>query len=171
MATANDQLLQNKTVRQFVKFAIVGASSTLIDWGVHYLLYKGMNGALAEPVRQWWLKVFPSIASHPAFDGAFTTFKAISFIVATVNGFFWNRAWTFRITDSENRAQHFWRFMLVTGTGLVINTLVASRIHTKGGGMWNYVFALGVATFITMFWNFTGHKLWTFKSEPKPTDA
>lgn len=171
MKETAQNISQNKTVRQFVKFAIVGASSTVLDWGVHALLYKGFSNSIAEPVRQWWLDTFPGIAAHPDFDGAFTTFKAVSFIIATVNGFIWNRAWTFRVKDRETRNKQFMKFSVVTGAGMVINLLVSSQIHTKNGGLWNYVFSLGLATFVTMFWNFAGHKLWTFKPDTAKADA
>lgn len=171
MGTRIESIKGNRTVRQFVKFAIVGASSTAIDWGLHALLFKGFGGSLAEPVREWWVQQFPAISSHPDFDGAFTTFKMVSFLVATMNGFVWNRLWTFRIKSREERMQQFWRFFLVTGAGLFLNTLVASQIHTQDGGTFNYILALGTATFVTMFWNFAGHKLWTFKRRPAPKDG
>ncbi len=158
-------LRSNKTVRQFVKFAIVGASSTFLDWGLHVVLYKGFHGALAQPVRLWWLEHFPSVASNPEFDGAFTTFKAISFLAATINGFIFNRLWTFRIKEKAEQTRQFFKFLAVTGTGLVINTLIASQIHKPHGGSLNYILSLGIATFITMFWNFAGHKLWTFRAK------
>ncbi len=159
-----ETFFEKRGVRQFVKFSIVGVMSTAIDWGVHALLYKGFNGSLTNATNDFFSANLPFLTKSADFDGAFTTFKIVSFLVAMLNGFFWNRKWTFRISGKENRSAQLGKFAIVNTIGLCINTLVASQIHTPHGGKWNYVLALGVATFVTMFWNFAGHKFWTFKA-------
>lgn len=161
MASSIGRLKENKTFRQFAKFAIVGASSTAIDWTLSWLLYQKI-GVFNEPIQQFVLGLFPGL-NHPHFDAAFTIFKALSFIVATFNGYFWNRRWTFGIRGKAYRHRQLLDFYLVTGIGLLINTFIASQIHRPGAGNFNFFFALAVATFITMFWNFLGHKIWTFR--------
>lgn len=156
-------ILERKGVRQFVKFAIVGVISTAIDWGVHALLYKGFDGALSNSVNDFFVANFPNLTKSPDFDGAFTTFKVVSFLIAMFNGFFWNRRWTFKVKTKEGRGAQLGKFAIVNTIGLGLNTIVASQIHVPHGGKWNYMLALGTATFVTMFWNFAGHKFWTFK--------
>ncbi len=157
---------QNTHLRQFAKFCIVGVMSTAIDWGVHAILYKGFYESLAVPLRDWVAQMLPALAAHPDFDGAFTIFKAVSFAIATLNGFFWNRRWTFRIKGKEKRNTQLVKFYIVNVIGLLINTVVASQIHKPHGDTMNYLMALAVATFVAMFWNFSGHKFWTFR-QPK----
>ena len=158
-------LLEKSSVRQFVKFAIIGVMSTAIDWSVHALLYNGFSGSIANMVNDYFIANFQSLTKSPDFDGAFTTFKIVSFLVAMLNGFFWNRRWTFKVKTKEGRGAQLGKFALVNVIGLGINTAVASQIHVPHGGKWNYILALGAATFVTMFWNFAGHKFWTFKND------
>ncbi len=170
MTSKLEKIKTHKTARQFVKFGIVGVSSTAIDWGVHAVLYKGFGGALEHSVNVWLHGVMPALyQSSPDFDGAFTLFKAVSFGIATLNGFYWNRRWTWRIKGKEQRGSQLARFFAVNIIGLLINTLVASQIHKPDGDTANYILALAAATFITMFWNFSGHKFWTFRQKPDPT--
>lgn len=170
MSSMLEKVTAHKTARQFVKFGIVGASSTAIDWGVHALLYKGFGGAFVSPVNAWLSDLMPALYSSPDFDGAFTLFKAISFCIATLNGFYWNRRWTWRIRGKERRGTQLLRFFVVNVIGLCINTVVASQIHKPEGDTKNYLFALAAATFVTMFWNFSGHKFWTFRQKPVSGD-
>jgi putative flippase GtrA len=172
MSATLDKIKSHRTVRQFIKFSIVGASSTVVDWGLHALLYKGFAGTVPAWLNPVIERVLPGIAAHPDFDGAFTVLKAVSFIVATLNGFYWNRRWTFKIRGKEGGGRHLLRFYLVNIIGLGINTLVASQIHKPHGGVANYIIALGTATFVTMFWNFIGHKFWTFRAnEPSQPNS
>lgn len=161
----------NVHLRQFVKFCIVGAFSTVLDWGIWWVLYHGFHDALTLPLNEWFRTTLPRIASHPDFDGAFSVFKAISFALATLNGFFWNRRWTFRIRGTEQRVRQLARFYLVNIIGLGINTLVASQIHKPGAGTINELLALATATLVTAFWNFAGHKLFTFRGHHKIQDS
>ncbi len=58
-------------VLQFVKFGIVGVSNTLISFAMYTLLLK-------------------------VFGVWYVAASGIGFAVGAVNGFLWNRAWTFR---------------------------------------------------------------------------
>ncbi|MDP3991580.1 MAG: GtrA family protein, partial [Candidatus Colwellbacteria bacterium] len=68
-------------LRQITKFTIVGGLNTFLDFAVLNFL----------------------IASSGMVSGAgFGFSKGISFIVATINSYFWNRHWTF---ESRNREE------------------------------------------------------------------
>ena len=69
-------LIEKPIVRQFVKFCIVGASSTLVDKGTLYALLKWAEAN--APHVPWW------------------ACATLSFCLAVTNGFFWNRRWTFQ---------------------------------------------------------------------------
>lgn len=149
-------------MRQFVKFIIVGASSTVIDLGLHALLYKGIDGAMNDAIRDFVFRLLPSL-SETSFDPAYTVFKALTFICATFNGFYWNRRWTFRIAGKEDRHRQLGRFYVVYIIGLLINTTVATQIYHRGEGKWIYLLSLAVATVVTTGWTFPANKFWTFK--------
>lgn len=132
-------LLQRRGVRQFVKFGIVGVSSTVIDWGVFYFLNS-------------FLGIYYLLA------------KVLSFLVAVVNSFFWNRRWTFR-SRSQQRAKEFSKFLFIYSLSLAINAgimfLAVDFLH------WRKIFGLIAATGFTMFWNFLANKFWIFRHSQK----
>jgi putative flippase GtrA len=129
------KLHERRGVRQFVKFAIVGVSSTIIDWGIFYLL-------------NYYFGIYYLIA------------KGLSFAVSVINSYIWNRRWTFRSANPK-KLHEFGKFMLVAVVGLVLNTyimfLAVEKLHLR------YIFGLIFATAIVMFWNFLINKFWTFK--------
>lgn len=132
-------LLKRRIIRQFVKFGVVGASSTVIDWGIFYILI-------------WTMPIYYLYA------------KVISFSFALLNSFIWNRRWTFRSKDSK-RAKQFTKFLFIALIGLSLNTLimyiVVNHLHHRK------IIGLICATAIVTFWNFLANKLWVFKgSEP-----
>ncbi|MEO7453251.1 MAG: GtrA family protein [Fimbriimonadales bacterium] len=165
-----EKVAKRKGVRQFGKFVIVGLSSTAIDMGLHAILYKGVNGALNEGLRSFAYGLHPSISELLVaynVDPAFVLLKALTFVVATLNGFYWNRRWTFDAVDKDRAHKQLIRSYIVYGVGLLINTTVAGSIHHPGAGKWIYVVALLVATVVTTAWTFPMNKFWTFKDNRK----
>jgi len=134
--------LQRKGVRQFIKFCIVGASSTLIDFSVANIAY-------------YLLQVRPAALA-----------SVMGFCVAVVNGYFWNSRWTFR--DRERRAVHeeFVRFVAVNIVGALLNYSIVSFVllFDKHDPHPKLVFngAKILATGIVVFWNFFANRRWTF---------
>jgi putative flippase GtrA len=153
-------------VRQFVKFAIVGASSTFIDIGLHWLLFKYVDGQLNESIRNAFFNFIPSLRNS-SLDPAFILIKGFSFVAATFNGFYWNRRWTFRMDDPDLIHKQLIRFYIVYIVGLGINTTVAALIYHRGEGKLVYLLSLVVATIVTTAWTFPMNKFWTFKPASK----
>jgi putative flippase GtrA len=161
-----ERMSQRRGVRQFAKFVIVGISSTAIDMGLHAILYKGINGALNESLRKFAFGLNSSISELIVaydVDPAFVLLKALTFILATLNGFYWNRKWTFDAVDKDRAHRQLIRSYIVYGIGLLINTTVAGSIHHPGAGKLLYVVSLLVATVITTAWTFPKNKFWTFR--------
>lgn len=153
-----------KTIRQFIKFGIVGTFSTAIDWGVHTVLYRSLGFLWNDRINAAVLAAFPAL-QHPRFDAAYTVIKAFSFAVATLNGFYFNRRWTFRIRGREEAGMQLLRFFAVTSIGMLINVAVASQVHAgQGASVLNYYFSLACGTASAMMWNFCGHKFWSFRA-------
>jgi len=136
------------TLFQFGKFLLVGTLNTFIDLGVLNLLM-----------------LFSGIAA----GFYYSLFKAISFSIANLNSYFWNKYWTFEATSKKKISREFGEFYLVSIAGLLINVLTASIVVNLIGPhfglnqkLWANVGAL-VATFAGFTWNFFGYKLIVFK--------
>jgi len=161
-----EKIVQRRGVRQFAKFVIVGISSTAIDMGLHAFLYKWIDGPLNQSLTRFANGMAPGmeqfLSSHD-IDAAFVLIKAFTFVLATLNGFYWNRVWTFDAVDKDRAHRQLVRAYMVYGIGLLINTTVAGSIHHPGAGKVVYVFALVVATIVTTAWTFPMNKFWTFR--------
>lgn len=130
-----ENLLQNKNIRQFVKFAFVGFLSFIVDWGVYFVLTR-------------YALLFYLAA------------KALSFVAAATNSYIFNRRWTFRSSDKKI-VQEFTKFFIISLIGLGLNTLIMYlAVHYL---KINDLVAVAVATGIVLFWNFFANKFWTFK--------
>ncbi len=136
---------------QFAKFCVISFSNLVIDFGILNLLiyYSGV----AEGVL-------------------YSVFKAASFLLANVNGYAWNKSWTFRSREVEGWLKQFIRFFAVVGVGLVINVTVASYVVAEFGGsggsisstLWANIGA-AVSLIFTLFWNFFGLKYLVFEKK------
>ena len=159
------QMIQHHGVRQFAKFAIVGLSSTIINFAVTNALYLGLHQPLV-----------------PALT--------VGFVLSVVNGFFWNRHWTFKEARGGSAGSQGIKFLIVNIVGYTLNTTIVVMIvaHHVGGQsamnfphLWRIAVsimegagkkqfgpaivngALAAATCVVVFWNFFANRLWTFK--------
>jgi putative flippase GtrA len=126
-------------IAQFVKFGVVGVSNTLLSLAVYAVLVNGFG--------MWYL-------------GA----SAIGYAVGMVNGFVWNRSWTFRghVGDALTPL----RWCVVQGFGLAANLgLVFVFVHNAGLGK---LLGQVCATAIVVVFTFIANRAWTFKMHPVP---
>lgn len=135
-------------IYQAAKFLLVGILNTLIDLGVlnFLILITGVTSGLN-----------------------FSFFKGISFLVAVVNSYFWNKFWTFEKREITKAPEEFAQFFTVALIGLGINVGVASLVVNVIGPqfglsekIWANIGAI-TATFIGMTWNFLGYKFIVFR--------
>jgi putative flippase GtrA len=123
-------------ILQFVKFGIVGVSNTLISFAVYTLLLK-------------------------AFGVWYVAASGIGFAVGAVNGFLWNRAWTFRghVGDALTPV----RWFVVQSCGLLVNLgLVYLFVDGVGlGELTGQAATIAIVTVLTFFAN----RAWTFKGQ------
>jgi dolichol-phosphate mannosyltransferase len=137
---------QKKSYRQFIKFAIVGASCAIVDWAVFYIfkavLFNGFPSSNSQLLRQ--------IA------------KGISFIVSASVNYYFNRKWTFRSEDKAI-AKQLTKFFIVATAGLIFNSLIFYLVTALLG--WRDIFGLLIATAIVTVWNFIINRIWTFKEK------
>lgn len=133
---------------QLAKFVLVGAFNTFIDLGLLNLLM--------------WIFALTS-------GWGFSFFKAVSFSLAAVNSYFWNKFWTFKKEETKTSPKEFLKFYLITGIGFFINISIASFIVNIIGSrfgigpeIWANIGAI-IAVIIVAAWNFLGYKFIVFK--------
>lgn len=138
---------RNPLFFQFGKFLTIGLSNTSIDFGILNLLMFLTN------IESGYL---------------YSLFKAVSFLVAVINSYFWNKFWTFENTGTAI-GKEVLQFITISGIGFGINVIVASFIVNVIGSvggisprLWANVGAFA-AILISVFWNFTGYKFVVFK--------
>lgn len=135
------------TAFQFAKFGAAGAFNSFLDWGILNLLI-----------------IFTGIAT----GFGFSTFKGISFILASISSYFWNKCWTFN-NNEETDKKEIGKFATVTVIGFFINIGLASLIVfaltpkqlTSPERLANI--AAFSATITSLIWNFIGYKFFVFK--------
>lgn len=148
------RLFRHHGLRQFIKFCIVGTSSTIIDQGLLWLLLSYL------PIFPWWLS------------------KAISFSIAVSNGFYWNRHWTFRAREFGKAHTQYSIFFGTNLVGLVLNLFVmkiflvmltGQLVHSgQNPDKVKVIIASLLAVPVVVAWNFLAAKHFTFR---KPKDA
>jgi dolichol-phosphate mannosyltransferase len=129
-------------LRQFIKFAIVGGSGTLINLGVFSLIiFVYAKAATTRPL------LVEQVAS------------GIAFCAAVVSNYYFNRRWTFR--HSGPVIAHFGRFFLVSCLGLVLNVFFYTALHSWAGLGEHLSELLAIACVMPV--NFLGSKFWAFR--------
>ena len=159
-------LAARPNLAQFVKFCIVGLSSTLIDFAIYNVLLRvGFSPALA---------------------------LTCSFLISVANGFYWNRKWTFREVQGDARKQGP-KFLGSNAIGWLLNLSVTTLAlvlaahgnftethHTPAETLHLVLFksatgeqgfstlalnaAKACATLVVTAWNYTAAKFFTFKN-------
>ena len=141
---------------QFGKFATVGFLSSAIDFSILNMV-SAATGVTAGIIVGW--------VNVPGF------------IVATVNGYLWNKLWVFGAQDGRGVFHSFPKFLAVTIVGLLINSGIiilltsynptaAFPLSSQRGftaAEWLNI-AKVIATALALIWNFIGYKLIAFRS-------
>ncbi len=147
-------ILQNPKERQrFIRFAIVGAIGALVDFGVFNLLATVLG-------------VYAVVAS------------VVSFSLAVVSNFTWNRFWTYPDSRTKPIGQQLFTFALINVIGLGIRTplfaflerrltMSAEKIGIFRNINLSPIFighnvALACAILVVMFWNFYANRYLTY---------
>ncbi|QRN83734.1 GtrA family protein [Chloroflexota bacterium] len=140
---------------RFLKFAFVGVTGTVVDFGLMNLL-------------------------RLVFDMPLIWAQAISFTVAVFNNFLWNRFWTY--PDSRSKAAHrqLIQFFLINVVGIAVRTPLITWLDKVILGMLdrsavslpleNFVIsqnlALALSVGVIMLWNFFANRYWTYSDVP-----
>lgn len=141
------RLERHEIVRQFVKYALVGCLNVAISLAI-------FNGLRT-------LNVPRLVAS------------TVAFLATSVNGFVLNKTWSFRDSRTHRVTLQYFRFVFFTVVGLGLFT-VAFRLlliplddYGRLGENAAFVCALPVS----VMWNFTSYRLWTFNRATSVSSA
>lgn len=139
-----------KTIIQILKFGIVGISNTVVDFAILNLLF-------------WVFKIY---------SGSWIIlFNIISFSMAVLNSYIWNKYWTFKAKEKKEAKQQFSKFLFISVIGAVINSGIVYGVSTfidplfdLSSGLWANIAKI-LATGFALVWNFIGYKFWAFKDK------
>jgi len=138
---------------RFFRFAVVGVSGTIVDFSIFFLLSRIFG--------------FPKNTSY-----------SISFIIAVVNNFIWNRNWTYPESKEKNVSEQLIKFTIVSIVGFFIRKIVfpfinkplidfskllfGQRFFIKPEAIGDFL-ALGFVIIVVLFWNYFINRIWTYK--------
>ncbi len=135
-----------KSLRQLVRFALVGVSNTAINFGVLNVLIAATGIERGLP---------------------FALLQAVGFAAALFNSYLWNSHWSFENTKARTERE-FAVFFLVTVIGLLLNSLVGYIVTTYAAPLagidptrWANVANLA-GTLVAAVWDFLGFKFIVF---------
>ncbi len=138
------------TIYQVAKFILVGGLNFLIDMGVlNFLIFStGISTGIIQ-----------------------SGFKSLSFLVAVINSYVWNRYWTFKKETQESISQEFFQFFIISIIGFSINVGIdyilvntVSPFKEIPLKTWAQLSAL-LATLVSLVWNFLGYKFIVFNTK------
>lgn len=153
-------LLQVFDLKKFLKFGIIGVFNTLVDFAVFYVM------------DRWVIKEGPTLAllGMTIVAGPYIS-NCISYVVANINSFFWNKLWTFQKRDKVTKGEAG-RYLVTSIGYLLISSLslaVCIRILSMPALAalvpedWTNPLAKLPTACVTMFYNYLMNKFWVFK--------
>ena len=118
----------------FLKFAVVGFSGMLVNFGVTFLFKEkiGLNKYLSN---------------------------VIGFVVAATTNYFLHHYWTFNSQNTQMGKEYI-QFFIVSVVGVTIDTFVVYVLHDKFKV--NFYLSKIFSTGVAMVWNFLANLLFTF---------
>lgn len=155
-----------KETTRFLKFLVVGAIGAVVDFGTLNLL-------------------------NYFTDIPFVYRQAISFTLAVINNFLWNRYWTYPDSRSKPLGRQLAQFFLINGIGIVVRTVISPLVNRAFNAILHPVFrdvklpfdefltveviaenlAVVVVIFIVLLWNFFANRYWTYNDVDKDLSA
>ncbi|MBX3095282.1 MAG: YqeG family HAD IIIA-type phosphatase [Fimbriimonadaceae bacterium] len=168
-------LFKHQVVTEFLKFAVIGVTSTIIDIGIHfYLMYIAPYGetSLREHVGQSVLGIFnpgSPMTEKAITDAAYAPLKILPVLLAIFNGYFWNSRWTFRVAERKIQFNLVAKFYVVALTAMLVNlgvsTTVMHMVHI--GEKRDFAIASFCGLVVAALVNFIGQRQWTFHGVQK----
>ena len=131
---------------QFIKFLIVGASGTLLDYLILILL--------------------------KSFYWQTLVANTLSFSAGLINNYYWNNRWAFNESIRKPSLEQFSKFTVISLVGLGFNTAIVLLLEIPMGMILGipeagYIPAKACATAVVLFWNYLANRHWTFNPSKK----
>ncbi|MGL4781082.1 MAG: GtrA family protein [Bacteroidales bacterium] len=130
-------------ITQFIKFAFVGATGTILDFGITWLSKEKLH--------------YNKYVAN-----------SIGFLIAATSNFILNRVWTFESQNPDIQYEYL-LFMLISILGLSINNMVIFILSKKWADklfrfypQYRFYFSKIVATGVVILWNFFMNYFYTF---------
>ena len=133
-----ERVTRHEIVHQFVKYAMIGMLNVAVHVGFFNLfLVLGL----------------PSLVSN-----------ALAFFIASINSFLLNKRWAFRDRRDHAVVRQYFVFLFFTLVGLALHTGAFSLllIPLDDHGTLGKNAALLLALPVSVVWNFTSYRRWTF---------
>src|SRR3989339_1969495 len=125
--------------QQFIRYAIVGAVNTGLDFGMYIGLTRGFT---------FWREHY-------------LLANALVFAVVVTWSFFWNKHWTFKNSEPKHKTQYA-KFVLATLGGIAITEGVLF-VGVDWLGM-DGILSKVIAGPLVIAWNFSAYRFWAFAS-------
>ena len=127
---------------RFVRFLVVGASGTLLDFAILTLI-----------------KHFLGWPTLPA--------NVISYSCGIISNFVLTQWWVYRDAGNKQTFVQLAQFALVSLIGLILNNVLVLALEVPAGNLLHspangYLPAKLAATLIVLLWNFFANRFWTF---------
>ncbi|MFQ5409700.1 MAG: GtrA family protein [Anaerolineales bacterium] len=142
-----------KEIERFLKFSVVGFIGFIVDTGTLNLLV-GVVGLDTNTLR--------------------LVAKTISFTLALISNFLWNRFWTYPDSRSKPIRKQLAQFFIVNLAGLALNLLIfgftgnalVPRMQAMFGPGPGLLIGTNLAQVcavtVVLFWNFFVNRVWTY---------
>lgn len=145
---------ETKTLKQFIRFALIGALNTLVD-----LLVLNVE----------------TVITGMTTGRAYALQKGISFLFGVACSYYFNKRWAFEDRSKGPQGVKLSLFMTISAIGALVNVTVASASVTYlrpmvhyyeaiSGQIWVNIGAL-LGTAAALAWNFLGYKFFVFKEK------
>ena len=153
-------LIEVFDLKRFIKFGLIGVLNTLVDFVVFYLLDKFViqDGPTVVLLGM-------TIVAGPYIS------NAISYVVANIHSFIWNKFWTFQKKEPLTRRE-VGRY-IVTSCGFLIISSIGLSLFMSVFQMPAFAAIIPAGliplaakipnTCVTMFYNYLMNKFWVFK--------
>ena len=137
-----DRFDGHRELRRFGRFAAVGVVGTAVDFGLLVALRELLG--------------FPTLLAN-----------CLSYAAGIVNNFVLNRLWTYPDSRRKVALVQLAQFAAVSMGGLILNSGIVAGMElllrsVDGLQEHGYLLAKGVATAVTLVWNFLANRIWTF---------
>lgn len=152
-------LIEVFDIKKFVKFGLIGVLNTLVDFVVFYFMNKLIGDGPTVVALGMTLVLGPYISNF------------ISYVVANIHSFIWNKFWTFEKKQRLTR-QEVIRYLITSAGYLAVSSvcLAIFMAFFQAVPLPDFLTADSIPMLakiptagITIFYNYLMNKFWVFK--------